>query len=85
MAFQKGQSGNPGGQPKEKPFLAALNRAIVQKEGEQLRVAAEKVLELAAAGEQWAVQFVADRTDGKPSQQQNVEHSGEVVFTWRKS
>lgn len=76
MAFTKGQSGNPSGMKREKKFLAALERAIAQDDSQRLRDAAEKVLDLAAQGESWAVQFIADRLDGKAMQQ--VEHSGEV-------
>lgn len=69
MPFEPGQSGNPAGTQREKKFLAALNRAIAQDDGKRLRDAAEKLLDLAAAGEQWAVKELADRTDGKPKQQ----------------
>ena len=73
--WEPGQSGNPSGGAKIKVFLAALERAIKQDDGERLRKAAEKVMDLAAQGEPWAVQFLADRTDGKPRQQ--VELSGD--------
>ena len=69
MRFTPGQSGNPAGNPKSKLFIATLERAIVQDDGKRLRAAAEKLLDLAAAGEPWAIQMLADRLDGKPSQQ----------------
>lgn len=72
MTWVKGQSGNPaGGQPgalPPRPFEAALKRAIIQEDSKRLRAMAEKVLNLAAKGEQWACVFVADRLDGKPKQ-----------------
>jgi hypothetical protein len=74
MAFEKGQSGNPGGRPKEKAFADALRLAVnaeVEVEGEKkkkLRVIAERLVAEAMAGEGWAVQQVADRLDGKPAQ-----------------
>jgi hypothetical protein len=73
MPFVKGQSGNPSGSNRgqalpPKPFEAALKRAVIQGNGKQLRDMAEKVLELAVEGEQWACIFVADRLDGKPKQ-----------------
>jgi hypothetical protein len=74
MAFEKGQSGNPGGRPKEKAFADALRLAVnaeVEIEGEKkkkLRVIAERLVAEAMAGEGWAVQQVADRLDGKPAQ-----------------
>ena len=72
MPFEKGKSGNPQGVPANglppRPFEAALKRAVIQGNGKQLRDMAEKVLELAVEGEQWACVFVADRLDGKPRQ-----------------
>jgi hypothetical protein len=86
MAFRKGKSGNPDGTQTNKPFLAALTRAIVQEDAKRLRQAAETVLDLAAAGEPWAVQFLADRTDGKPAQSVTAEVKGEftVNLPWAK-
>lgn len=81
MPFQPGQSGNPNGTKREKKFLAALERAIAQDNSQRLRDAAEKVLDMAAAGEAWAVQFIADRLDGKPRQEVELDavlHDGEV-------
>lgn len=81
MAFEPGQVGNPHGTKREKKFLSALERAIAQDDANRLRDAAEKVLDMAAAGEAWAVQFLADRLDGKPTQQIEMEttlHDGEV-------
>ena len=85
MTFKKGQSGNPGGQPIEKPFLAALNRAIAQEDSKRLRKSAEKLLDAAAAGEPWAISMLADRTDGKPSQSidQKTQLSGTVEVSQR--
>ena len=68
MPWKPGQSGNPGGSPKEKKFLAALERAITQDDGKKLRSAAEKLLDCAVAGESWAIQQLADRLDGKATQ-----------------
>lgn len=67
--WKPGQSGNPGGTIREKQFLAALERAVKQDDGKKLRAAAEKLLDCAAAGEPWAIQQLADRLDGKPTQQ----------------
>lgn len=68
MPFEKGKSGNPSGVQSNKPFLAALKRAIAQDDAKRLRDAAEKLLDLAANGEAWAVKELADRTDGKTTQ-----------------
>lgn len=57
---------------KEKRWFDALDRAIKQDEGKRLRAAAEKLLDLAAAGEPWAVREMGDRLDGKPKQQTEI-------------
>lgn len=64
MAFERGNK--LGGAPKL--FAAALKRAIAQDNGQRIRDCAEKLLDLAAAGEQWAVKELADRLDGKAPQ-----------------
>lgn len=46
-------------------FNDALRRAITQDDGQRIRAAAEKLLDLAAEGTPWAVRELADRTDGK--------------------
>lgn len=65
MAFQPGNKEAA----KSKQFMGALQRAIAQDDGKRLRDSAEKLLDLAAAGESWAVKELADRLDGKPTQQ----------------
>ena len=72
MVWKAGESGNPGGSVREKKFLAALERAVVQDDGKRLRAAAEKLLDLAAEGESWAIAQLADRLDGKPTQAVDV-------------
>lgn len=54
---------------KSRLFEQALHRAIAQDSGERIRKTAEHLLNKAAEGEIWAVQMLADRLDGKPSQQ----------------
>src|SRR5688572_5520950 len=73
MPFQKGTSGNPSGRQREKPFREALDRAIAQDDGKRIRKAADKLLDLAAAGEPWAIQMLADRLDGRAAQTTHVE------------
>jgi hypothetical protein len=72
MPFAPGQSGNPEGRRLNKPFLDALQRAIKQDDAKRLRDCAETLLDLAAAGESWAVQMLADRLDGKAVQRAEV-------------
>jgi hypothetical protein len=71
MVFVKGQSGNPGGQPKEKQFEASLRMVANRSEPDgvkKLTRIAEKLVECALDGEGWAIQQVADRLDGRPAQ-----------------
>ena len=67
MGWKPGESGNPAGSG-QKPFLSALKRAIAQDDSKRLRESAEQLLTLAAQGEPWAVNMLADRLDGKVSQ-----------------
>ena len=69
MAFEKGNKANA----KARLFDGALRRAIAQDDGQRLRDAAEKLLDLAAAGEPWAINTLADRLDGKAPQSVTVE------------
>jgi hypothetical protein len=67
---------------KSRLFEQALHRAIAQDSGERIRLAAEKLLDKAAEGEIWAVQMLADRLDGKPTQQVvGGGENGEFEFT----
>lgn len=73
MAFSKGQSGNPGGRPKTKPFADALRMelaALDENDPKALRGLAKKLLTLAVEGDNTlaAIKEVADRLDGKPAQ-----------------
>ena len=72
MAFQPGNKEAA----KSKQFMGALQRAIAQDDGRRIRAAAEKLLDLAAEGEQGAVKELADRLDGKSVQQ--TIHSGDA-------
>jgi len=73
MAFQRGQSGNPGGRPKERPFRDALRVEMLAAErGEiceapkgSLRWNARQLLE---RGDPIAIREIADRLDGKVPQ-----------------
>lgn len=67
---------------KSRLFEQALHRAIAQDDGDRVRRAAEVVLDKAAEGEIWAVQMLADRLDGKPSQTiVGGGENGEFQFT----
>lgn len=66
-------AGTSGPNTRPKLFIKALNRAIAQDSADRLRQCAERLLDLAAAGEAWAVKELADRLDGKPIQDTSVE------------
>lgn len=70
MAFKKGQSGNPGGRSKEKPFADALRMEIAAagEDHKALRKVAKALLEQAEGGDIRAIRELADRLDGKPLQ-----------------
>lgn len=76
MAFQPGQSGNPGGRPKEKPIrdalrmelaAAELGDAAVPKMG-SIRALARAMIEKAQSGDVPAFNSIADRLEGKVPQ-----------------
>jgi hypothetical protein len=74
--WQKGQSGHPGGRRvSDKPFLKALNMEIAAagENHKALREIAANVLKMAKEGDMRAVEFVADRLDGKPVQKTDVD------------
>jgi len=68
--WKPGQSGNPKGRPKGAKSLNDLLRKIGDEklEGTDLtkrEAVMRKVYKLAYEGKPWAVQFIADRTEGK--------------------
>lgn len=68
MVWNPGKSGNPNGTAGPKRFRNALDRAMAQDDGKRLRSAVEQLLDKAASGEPWAIQYLADRLDGKADQ-----------------
>jgi hypothetical protein len=75
MAFQKGQSGNPGGRQKDKPWADALRLAVFREDAEgkrRLLAIAEKCAAAAESGDMQAIKEIGDRLDGKPAQESTV-------------
>jgi hypothetical protein len=58
---------------KGKVWADALHRAIAQDKGKRVRLAAEKLLDEASGGQQWAISELADRLDGKPRQESSFD------------
>jgi hypothetical protein len=72
---------------KNKLWSDTLRRAITQDSGDRVRRAAERLLDSAAQGEQWAIKELADRLDGKPAQSAALGLFGEnqearIVVNW---
>lgn len=68
--FKPGISGNPNGRPKGVQSIPDILRKIGDEEGtidgkSKLDVIMYKVFQFALEGKPWAVQFIADRTEGK--------------------
>lgn len=71
MAFEKGKSGNPGGRVRDRAFGDMLRIALNEKDDKgvkKLRRIADKLVASAMAGNPFAIQQIADRLDGKPTQ-----------------
>lgn len=68
--FKPGQSGNPSGRPKSKPFKEALLRALQAAGGDRpkLDFVAAALFAKACEGDVSAIRELADRIDGKVPQ-----------------
>ena len=63
--FKKGNSGNPGGRPKWKHITEILRK---EDNLDRLNMVVDKVFEMALTGNMRAIEFIADRLEGKPRQ-----------------
>jgi Family of unknown function (DUF5681) len=83
MPFPKGKSGNPGGQPKNRVWRDAIERAINRRKGkldlQGIDELADKLLDTAFAGDMVAMREFGDRIEGKAIQA--IEHSGSIART----
>ena len=79
MPFEKGKSGNPAGRPPMGKSWADVLRKIGEEASghgiTKKEMICRKVYEEAENGEQWAINALFDRIDGKPKQQ--IQHSGD--------
>ena len=68
--FQPGQSGNPNGRPKSKPFKNALQEALkaAGDDEDMLNAVALALVKKAKEGDVPAIKELADRLDGKVTQ-----------------
>jgi phage I-like protein len=86
--FQPGQSGNPNGRPKSKPFKEALQRALnaAGDDRDMLEAVATALVGKAMMGDVPAIKELADRMDGKVTQPIEGDADGEpIVIRWQKS
>lgn len=70
MAFQPGQSGNPGGRSKREKFItqqliAELNEIDPQTEAKRLRKVVKALISKAEEGDVTAAREIFDRVEGK--------------------
>lgn len=84
--FQPGQSGNPAGRPKSKPFADALRAALkdVGDDAEALKTVANALVVKARTGDVAAIKEIADRLDGKVPQGLigGDEEDPEIKVSW---
>ena len=61
--------GNQNARKENRLWGETIRRAVAQNDAQKLRSLADKLIELAAAGDVSALREVGDRLDGKPAQQ----------------
>ena len=88
--YVKGQSGNPGGRPSEKPFAEALRMEIAAagNDHKALREIARNLIDLAQTktfDALPAINAIADRLDGKPAQDSTVTIEKRDATDWSLS
>ena len=64
---------------KNRPWAAAINRALAQGNAERLRNLAEKLIDKALKGDMAALKELGDRVDGKSLA--TIEYTGELSVT----
>ena len=72
--FEKGVSGNPGGRPKWKQVTELLKQELGE---EKIIALLDVVYEKALGGDMRAVEFIADRLEGKVAQRVSVSTNNE--------
>ena len=91
MPFQKGQSGNPGGEPKVKPFRDALRMELasandpVDVPKRSLRSIARALIDRALQEDISAIKEIGDRIDGKVTQPVGGDDEApsiSVAYSW---
>ena len=77
--WKKGESGNPQGSQKRRLITGNIERALSEAaasgNGNKARAIAEQVVKMAEEGDRWAIQFVTERTEGRPDQNVNIRQT----------
>ena len=84
--FKKGQSGNPNGRPPKDRCLRDILTAIGVEtpdgaETTRIELLCRKVYEQADNGQRWAVEFIAERTEGKAASSVEIKTTGPKEIT----
>lgn len=89
MPFAKGQSGNPGGRNVDRPWREALRSVLRETDPatkkNKLGALAEKVVELALAGDTVCIREIAQRIDGMPQQQLDVNPGDDISLEEKRT
>lgn len=80
MGWEKGKSGNPAGPQKRRLITTHIERELLQQAKDatdrqdvtKARKIAEQVVKMAEEGDKWAIQFVTERTEGRPDQHVSI-------------
>jgi uncharacterized protein DUF5681 len=71
--FQKGISGNPSGKAKGRMVDKALRELLTANDGKKAKELAQVLIGRAMRGSVQAAKLIAERTEGKPKQQLDLE------------
>jgi hypothetical protein len=81
MPWKQGESGNPGGRPKDPVSLTAqIKERLSASRGELAGQIADALIGRALMGDLDAIKVVLDRAEGKVPQVRQVEESGETTI-----
>jgi len=69
-----------GNQNARKDWAGAIRKSLADNDGQKLRRIADKLVQMAEAGEMQAIKELGDRLDGKPSQQVDLGNAGGEPF-----
>lgn len=83
MAWEKGKTGNPNGRTARRLITSHIERELLLKaknaeatgNATKARAIAEQVVKMAEEGDKWAIQFVTERTEGRPDQHVSISRS----------